>query len=250
VTAFQDSPWQIALSALLPILVCVALLWLEAKGPLSKAIRDSKGLVGPYFTSVSILFGLFAALLANDVWQKANAAKAAVQAEADSLHILAHLARAHGVDDVVLPKLRAYAKAASAEQPHSPDIDKQRDATGNAYLDLLTTLSQLHPPDAAVRNSNQTAARELLRAHDSRFYLASDITAPVKWSAILIFGCITQVALLLVHAGNTRASRIAVILFTMAFSFCLIVVAIFDAPFEILLHDEPARTMKQALDRL
>ena len=246
----QDSPWQIALSALLPILFCILLLWMEAKGPLSKPIRDSKGLVGPYFTSVSILFGLFAALLANDVWQKANEAKRAVQAEADSMHVLAHLSRAHGVDDVVLPKLRAYARAASAEQPHSPDIGKQRDATGNAYLDLLTTLSQLHPADAAVRNSNQTAARELLRAHDSRFYLANDVTAPVKWLAILVFGCITQVALLLVHAGNPRASRIAVVLFTVAFSFCLIMVAIFDAPFEIMLSDEPGKTMRQALERL
>ena len=76
---FQASNWQIALSALLPILVCVVLYWLEARGPLSAAIRKSHGLVGPYFTSVSILFGLFAALLANDVWQKANEATRAVQ---------------------------------------------------------------------------------------------------------------------------------------------------------------------------
>ena len=44
--------------------------------------------------------------------------------------------------------------------------------------------------------------------------------------------------------------RVAVGLFTVAFSFCLIVVAVFDAPFDIVLHDEPWRTMHQALERM
>jgi hypothetical protein len=35
-----------------------------------------------------------------------------VQAEAQAVHALAHLARAYGVADAVLPKLRAYAEAA------------------------------------------------------------------------------------------------------------------------------------------
>jgi hypothetical protein len=64
------SAWQIALAALLP--VCLLLFAAEAKGPLSKAIRESTGLLAPYFTAILILFGLFAALLAGDVWQKTN----------------------------------------------------------------------------------------------------------------------------------------------------------------------------------
>jgi hypothetical protein len=248
--SFHASPWQIALSALLPILVCLLLFRLEAKGPLSAPIHKSHGLVGPYFTSVSILFGLFAALLANDVWQKANEAKRAVQSEADSVHMLVHLSRAYGLEAVVLPKLKTYVHAASAEQPHSGSIESQREATGEAYLDLLTAISQAQGLDSPAHTSLQATTRELLRAHDSRFYLASDVTAPVKWLAILIFGTITQVALLLVHVPNRRAMRVAVALFTVAFCFCLIVVAIFDAPFEIVLSDEPGTTLREALRRL
>jgi len=43
---------------------------------------------------------------------------------------------------------------------------------------------------------------------------------------------------------------LAVGLFTVAFSFCLIVVAFFDAPFEVVLRHEPAQTLKLAIGKL
>jgi hypothetical protein len=248
--SFYASAWQIALAALLPVFFCLLLFAAEAKGPLSKTIRESTGLVAPYFTAISILFGLFAALLAGDVWQKTNNAKWAVQAESHAVHAIAHLARAHGVAEVVLPKLRSYIEAASKEQPHSGHLKQQHTVTEKAYLDLLTTLSQLPSADNVVRNSLLTAAHELLRAHDNRIYYASDTTPPLKWLSIVIFGFLTQIALLLVHPGNRHASRVAVALFTVAFSFCLLVVAFFDAPFEVVLRDEPEKTMREALEKL
>ena len=246
---FYASAWQIALAALLPVFFYVLLFLAEAKGPLAKPIQECKGIVAPYFTAISILFGLFAALLAGDVWQKTNGAKWAVQAEGHAVHALAHLARAHGMGDVVLPQLRAYVEAASREQPHSGNLTQQHAATEKAYVDLLKTLSQL-PADNVARNSLLTAAHELLSAHDNRLYYASDMTPPLKWLSIVIFGLLTQIALLLVHPGNRRASRVAVALFTVAFSFCLLVVAFFDAPFEVVLRDEPEKTMRAALERL
>jgi hypothetical protein len=130
------SAWQIALAALLP--VCLLLFAAEAKGPLSKAIRESTGLLAPYFTAISILFGLFAALLAGDVWQKTNNANWAVQIESHAVYAVAHLARAHGVAEVVLPKLRSYIEVASQEQSHSGHLKQQHTATETAYLELLT----------------------------------------------------------------------------------------------------------------
>jgi hypothetical protein len=115
--SFSASAWQIALAALLPVFFCLLLFAAEVKGPLSKTIRESTGLVAPYFTAISILFGLFAALLAGDVWQKTNNAKWAVQAESHAVYAVAHLARAHGMAEVVLPKLRSYIEAASQEHP-------------------------------------------------------------------------------------------------------------------------------------
>jgi hypothetical protein len=247
---FIAAYWQIPLSAVLPIAAALAIFLIEAKGPLAPHIQASRGVVAPYFAAVSILFGLFAALLVSDVWQKASNAKHAVQAESDAVHVLAHLARANDIDAVVIPQLRAYIAAASEEDPYSAAITATRNETGKAYLDLLTTISRAYALDGPARAAMMTSARELLHAHDERLHLANDITAPIKWFAILIFGAITQAALLLVHVGNRRAMRVAVGLFTVAFSCCLVVVAIFDAPFEIILADEPGTSLRMALDGL
>ncbi len=244
------STWEIGLSAVLPVVVALVLFIVSSRGPLAGPIRDTGGIVAPYFASVSILFGLFAALLVSDVWQKANEAKRAVHAEAAAVYALAHLARANGIDPVVIPRLKAYITAASAEDPYARTIAVTRTETGKAYLELLTAISQAPGLDGAARTNMLMSARELLRAHDDRLHLANDVTAPIKWFAILVFGAITQIALLLVHVDKPRAMRVAVGLFTVAFAFCLVIVAVFDAPFEIVLAGEPGASLRQALGGL
>ncbi len=247
---FLASSWEVGLSAVLPVAVALILFFAAARGPLAAPIRATGGIVAPYFGSVSILFGLFAALLVGDVWQKANEAKRAVQAEGEAIQVLAHLSRAGGIDVVVIPRLKSYIAAASAEEPYASSIATTRTATANAYLELLTAISRAPGLDGAVRTAMLTTARELQKAHDERLSLANDVTAPIKWFAILVFGAITQIALLLVHVDKPRAMRVAVGLFTVAFAFCLVIVEIFDAPFEIVLAGEPRASLKVALDRL
>lgn len=244
------SPWQIVLSAAVPVAMASLLFLLERHGPLAKPIQESKGLVGPYFSSVAVVFGLFAALLASDAWRKDTAARAAVEAEADALQLIAHEARAAGIEAEVLPELKAYIAAASDEDPYSAQIETARGKTGRAYEGLLTTLVQDPTLNGPARSMLLRSARDLLRAHDDRLHLATDATALMKWISIIVFGAITQVALLLVHVGNRRAQRVAVGLFTVAFSFCLIVVAIFDTPFETILANEPAATLGVVLKYL
>lgn len=244
------SPWQIVLSAAIPVAIALILFVIEKHGPLARPIQASTGLVAPYFTSVAIIFGLFAALLANDAWQKDNRARAAVQAEADALHFIAHLSRATGIQDAVLPDLRAYIAAASAEDPYSANIETSRGVTGQAFQKILTTIVGAPGIEPIVRDSLLAGARDLLRAHDDRLHLATDEAALLKWLSIIVLGAITQIALLLVHVTNRRAHRIAVGLFTVAFGFCLVVVAIFDTPFETVLADQPRKTLSLVLRSL
>lgn len=55
---------------------------------------------------------------------------------------------------------------------------------------------------------------------------------------------------MLVHTGSRPAVRVSVSLFTVAFTFCLLIVAIFDTPFEVTLANEPGRTFHQTLEEL
>ena len=249
-SGFLTSTWQIALSAILPVAISVIFLIAESREPLASRIRAWRGTREIDLTSLSILFGLFAALLVSDVWQKANAAEQAVHEEGAAVRSLAHAARANGIEPLLFPRLKAYITAASAEDPYSRESASGRGAADVAYHDLLTAITRVPGLETGVRQHMLQSARDLLRAHDNRLYLANDATAPIKWFAILLFGTITQVGLLLSHVEDRRTMRINVALFTIAFAFCLIIIAIFDAPYDIAVPDEPGKTLSLALEGL
>ncbi|WP_421995501.1 hypothetical protein [Reyranella sp.] len=242
--------WDIVLSLVAPTLVALLLFSLEARGPLAASIQASTGLVAPYFTCVAVLFGLFAALLASDVWQKDTIARQLVQAEGDAVQAIAHLAEANDVQAAVVPKLRAYAEKASNENPYSTTIEAARSETGDAYQALLASVTHAYGLDGPNRSALLGAVERLLQAHNRRLHVANDATAPIKWLSVLVLGALTQIALMLVHVSNRRAMRIGVGLFTVAFTFCLLIVAVFDDPFQVLMSDEPRATLMGVLDGL
>ncbi|CAN5914562.1 hypothetical protein BH11PSE3_BH11PSE3_20730 [soil metagenome] len=175
-----SSGWQIALSAIIPAALALLILLAESRGPLSPSIQASKGVVAPYFSSIAIVFGLFAALLASDAWQKDTQARRIVHDEADAARIIAQFARATGIEASVLPKLKAYVQASSAEEAYEPTIDAARTKTEKAYEELLTQIVRVAGLDIASRTSLFKDARDMMRAHDDRSYLANDFTAPIK----------------------------------------------------------------------
>jgi hypothetical protein len=48
---------QLALSAILPVVLAILILTAEKYGPLAAPIQASKGLVAPYFSSIAVIFG-------------------------------------------------------------------------------------------------------------------------------------------------------------------------------------------------
>jgi hypothetical protein len=249
-SGFLTSTWQIALSAIIPIAISVTFLVLESREPFASRMRGWHGLRDLDLTSLSILFGLFAALLVSDVWHKANDAEQAVHEEGAAVRSIAHAARANGIEPVIIPRLKAYIAAASSEDPYSRVSASGRGAADVAYHELLSAITKTPGLETGVRAYMLQSARDLLRAHDNRLYLANDATAPIKWFAILLFGTITQIGLLLSHIEDRRTMRINVTLFTIAFAFCLIIIAIFDAPYDIAVPDEPGKTLSLALEGL
>ncbi len=241
------STWQIVLSVVTPVAVALLILALEVRGPLAPVLQKATGLVGPYFASISILFGLVAALLMNDVWEKDSAARQSVQAEEDAVRAVIQFARVNGIEAMLAPQIKAYAAAAGAENPYS---EGTREKTNAAYEALLSVAVHASGLDTVARTSLLGALAELRQARDRRLYLADEGTTAIKWLSILVLGALTQVAIMLVHIGNRRAIRVSVGLFTVAFTFCLVIVAVFDMPFELALSHEPAATFGRTVEGL
>lgn len=244
------SPWEIALSVATPIAVALLLFLLEARGPLAPALQRTTGLVGPYFTSVAILFGLFTSQLMTDVWQRENMARQSLRAESNAAQAIAAIARASGIDSMIVPPLKAYVTTASKEDPYAESIPGARRTADEAFQILLTSALHSGSLDGPARTALLAATTELRHARDRWLSLADDETASIKWISILVLGALTQVAIMLVHSGSRRAVWISVSLFTVAFVFCLVVVAVFDAPYEIALFNEPAATLGRLLGQL
>jgi hypothetical protein len=241
------SNWQIVLSVGTPVAVALILFALEARGRLAAALQTPLGLVGPYFTSVAILFGLISALLMSDVWLKETAARQSIQAEDAALRALFQIARINDLP-ALAPLLKAYVAAAAKENPHSRAEPGARTRTDRAYEAIVSSVTHAYGLDGANRAFILSTAGELRRARDRRLYLADDETVGIKWLSIILLGALTQIAIMLVHTGNRRAVRVSVAVFTVAFTFCLAIVAVFDTPFETTLADEPEQTFNRTLE--
>jgi hypothetical protein len=242
--------WELALSVIIPAALAILILLAEQRGPLAAPIQACKGLVPAYVPAIAVVFGLFAALLASDAWQKDTLARRILGDEVDAARVIAQFSRAAGIDGQVLPKLKAYLEASSKERHYTPGAEAARAVTEKAYEELLAVVLRTPLADAASRATLIKGASDLKRAHDDRFYLAADRTVPIKWLAIVVFGALTQIALMLVHVGQRNHMRVVVGLFTVTFSACLIVVSIFDTPFDRILFDEPAASIREVLKTL
>lgn len=242
--------WELALSAIIPAALAILILLVEQRGPLAAPIQACKGLVPAFVPAVAVVFGLFAALLASDAWQKDTLARRVLNEEVDAARVTAQFSRAAGIDGQVMPRLKAYLEASSKEQHYTPTAEAARAVTERAYEELLAVILRTPLADAASRPTLVKSASDMKRAHDDRFYLAADRTVPIKWLSIVIFGALTQIALMLVHVGQRHHMRVVVGLFTVTFSACLIVVSIFDTPFDRILFDEPAASLGEVLKAL
>ena len=77
-------------------LIAVGIVWLTHLSPARPFFASCVGIAGPFFASVAVLFGLFAAFLANDVQHRNAAIAAAVFREADGIRAILRLAETLG----------------------------------------------------------------------------------------------------------------------------------------------------------
>lgn len=61
-----------------------------------------RGVVGPYFAALALLFGLFASLTASDVWQRIGKANSLVSAEVNALRSLLSLSEVMGAESATI----------------------------------------------------------------------------------------------------------------------------------------------------
>jgi hypothetical protein len=202
------------------------------------------GVVAPFFGSVAVLFALLTGFLANEVWDRNRQANRVILAERDGLMAI-HAITIATVSDMtgIRTAAQRYASALihrewphMAHQEHSPEA-------GQELLDLLSLVSD---PQVGVeagipaQSALLDTVLKLRSARYDRLALSGDQTDRTKWTAVLILGLMTLVAIAIVHLDKPRAQLAALTIFSVAAVVALGLVAIRERPFDGPLHVSPA----------
>ena len=123
------------------------LVWLTASSPAHGKIKSLTGVVGPFISTVSVLFSLLTGFLASDISDRNRQAWKAVHGESSAAETLNTLSRASASDMAqIQPSLRYYLQSALAQDwPRMADGDSSPET--DAALEVL--LHEVSDPKVA-----------------------------------------------------------------------------------------------------
>ena len=231
---------------------------LSFQGFIGRWMANFKGIVGPFFTSVTLVFGLLTGFVASEVWHRNAEAKRIVRAEADTLLSLYYLAPETSPDAVTIHRLiRAYAESVVQQEWKQMQAGKDAPATVAALDALFREVLSGSAPGAtnpgaitpgaingavnpAVERARIDTALTLRTTRSSRLWLSEDRTDELKWAILLILAVIAQCAIAAVHLEKRGPQLAALTIFAATVVIALGLVAIQERPFVAPLEVSPA----------
>jgi hypothetical protein len=186
---------------------------------------------------LGIIFGLFVAFPAAQVWADNDHAGAAVSREASALRAVTLLAAGLPAEQEahLLSLIRSYIEQAATVE--WPDMAHQRAslrATPAALAEALQLVVAMAPQGAG----QQTAQREIiaglgtaLDARRQRIIISQSEVNPVKWWCLYLQAVCELLAIAIVHYDNKLASAIALTLFATGVAASVLLIAAHDRPF-------------------
>lgn len=217
----SDIPWMVEQLGLFPsaiLAVTVAtvfIYWLLNNSSLSGWFKGSEDIVPPYISISALLFGLFAATLAADIWPKHEEANKMLIKETSAVRSL--MASAEHLDQAdrekLLHSVNAYVTAVlEKEWPamQVSDADRREDAVNEIKVLSETTIRIAINGNLPkiVENRLQNSIDEIRTARLSRLSLAHDSVTFIKWRAVFWFGLLLLFTVGIVHLRRPRAMKI------------------------------------------
>jgi hypothetical protein len=234
----------------LPFLVLYAIaaliVWVTHLSPARPYFASSVGITGPFFASVAVMFGLFAAFLANDVQRRDSDAQAAVLREADSVRTILRISEGLGQQaDPVKAAVINYAQSVLDEELPAMRqrgmIAEDLEALRNLGVTMLAPSFTSSAPPAA-QNAMLSGLISLRGARLQRLTLAGDTSAPINWLATIMLGILTQIAIAVVQLDKVRPQALALFVFTTAFATTVALIGLGEKPFSgRAIDDSPLR---------
>jgi hypothetical protein len=214
-----------------------------ARGDRVRAFKAvSPGLLPP----LGIIFGLFVAFLAAQVWSDLDRAGAAVNREASALRAVVILSSAFpGEPEARLRGLvtRQIENARDVEWPAMAGRRASIVMVPTPLAEALRTTLSLSPTgdgQAAAQREILAALEIALDARRQRILVSQASVNPVKWAALIVQAAVTLLAIAMVHCDNRVSAGLALGLFSTAVAACVLLLTAHDRPFTGQLAVRPA----------
>ena len=188
--------------------------------------------------TVSLLFGLFAAFLANDIWTRNQTAREAVVAEGDAIRNLARLSEGNDqATDAMRAALADYVKTVVEKDWPLMLIGKRSLEVlpkVKAISALIITGSVGKVVGPVVQGKMLDAFTQLREKRQVRTILAESRTFTIKWHALILFGFLTQLAITITHLVKPKPMLLSHLVFGSALATCLSILVLNEFPFSAL----------------
>lgn len=223
--------------------IVFALVTVLATGERAKSFKA----VSPGMLPVlGIIFGLFVAFTAAQVWADNEHAAAAVSREASALRAVTLLAAGLPAEQGVRLEglVRSYVEqAATVEWPDMAKQTASLRASPPALAEVLKLIVAMTPQGAG----QQTAQREIisalgtaLDARRQRIIISQSQVNPVKWWCLYLQAVCELLVIAIVHCDNRLTSAIALGLFATGVAASVLLIAAHDRPFTGQISISPA----------
>lgn len=215
-----------------------------ASGPTARSFKAlSPGMLPP----LGIIFGLFVAFTAAQVWSDSDRATAAVNREASALRSVTILASSFpGEPEANLRKLvRRYIEEATKEE--WPTMARSAATLGiipPALNEALRTTLALAPASPGQEIAQREITRWLedaLEGRRERILVSHAQVNPTKWACLILQAACALLAIAIVHSESRLASTIALGTFATGIAASILLILAHDRPFtgEIAVSADP-----------
>lgn len=237
-----------ALVAILGTFLAVWVIgWLMRRSPWANWIRSLHGVAPPFINIIGVLFGLTLAFLANDTWNAHDRAMNAVYREADALRSLIVLSG--NLNEPQRLQLHAaltdYAQANAAEWPllAQREVSYEVGRKGDTLLGLLSSREVVNTAGVNIQALMLNEITGLRDQRNLRIALSQTHINPLKWLGMAFLGLVTLLSVAVVHAENSRAAFVAIMLFALAAAPTAAIVLVQGNPFQQPSSISPAPIM-------
>ena len=179
---------------------------------------------------LGIIFGLFIAFTAAQVWSDSDRASAAVSREASALRSAVVFASSFGGEPETRLRslIRAYIEeTAAVEWP----LMARQTASLTEALQLVLSLTTAAPGQQTAQREITSAIETALDARRQRIIISRSEVNFVKWSCLYLQAVCALLAIALVHCDDRLASAVAMGLFATGVAASVLLIAAHDRPF-------------------